>query len=37
MERLENRLKLMEEESRQGAIDITKFYQRPPAPGDDPG
>jgi hypothetical protein len=30
LERLENRVKLMEEESRQGAIDITKFYQRPP-------
>jgi hypothetical protein len=33
LERLENRVKLMEEESRQGAIDITKFYQRPPEPG----
>jgi hypothetical protein len=30
MERLEHRLKLMEEEQQSGAIDITKFYQGPP-------
>lgn len=33
MERLENRLKMMEEEQRSGAIDITKFYEgSPPRP-----
>lgn len=30
LERLEHRLKLMEEEQQSGAIDITKFYQGPP-------
>jgi hypothetical protein len=32
MDRLETRLKLMEEEQRKGAIDLPKFYQNPGAP-----
>jgi hypothetical protein len=32
VERLESRLKMMEEEQRAGAIDITKFYQGPTPP-----
>ena len=32
VERLETRLKMMEEEQRSGAIDITKFYQGPTPP-----
>ena len=34
LERLEHRLKLMEEEQKAGAIDITKFYQGPPPRAD---
>jgi hypothetical protein len=33
LERLEHRLKLMEEEQQAGSIDITKFYQGPPPKG----
>jgi hypothetical protein len=36
MERLESRLKLLEEEQRKGAIDLPKFYQRPDQPPLDP-
>ena len=32
MERLETRLKMMEEEQRSGSIDLTKFYQRDDTP-----
>ena len=36
VERLETRLKMMEEEQRSGAIDLTKFYEnRPLPPGDE--
>ena len=34
VERLETRLKMMEEEQRSGAIDLTKFYQKPPSAAD---
>ena len=34
VERLETRLKMMEEEQRSGAIDLTKFYQKPPPSAD---
>jgi hypothetical protein len=38
MERLEARIKMMEEEQRSGAIDLTKFYEgrRPPGPAENP-